>query len=306
MPQTTNMEYPKISIVTACYNMQDTIETTILSVISQKYPNLEYIIVDGGSTDRTMEIVNKYAEHIATIISEPDNGMYDAINKGFRHATGVIYAWLNADDVYMPWTLRTIGKLFADHRDVNWAIGQTTFMYEERTPNKFFNFCNAYRQEDIRRGWHRWHVLGNLQQESMFWRKELWNQAGELDTSYRVAADFELWTRFAIYSELTTVALPLAAFYMTSSTLSHTEGTGKSLYLNEIDDICNKLHSGFPSFILRYWGTNPFVNRIYRLLRWSNTPLYIFSYNKQKWILKRVRRSCSNISLSLLWIESQL
>lgn len=299
------MHYPKISVVTACRNMEKTIESTILSVLSQNYPNLEYIIVDGASTDGTLDIVNRYKDKISIIISEPDNGMYDAINKGFSHATGDIFAWLNADDIYMPWAFQTVARLFAEHKEVQWAIGQTTFMYDERIPNKFFNFCNSYSRKDIRRGWHRWHVLGNLQQESMFWRRELWNSVGGLDLTWKVAADFELWIRFAEHAELVTIASPLAAFYMASNTLSHTEGVGTSLYLNEVEDICNRIKSGYPSFILKYWGDNNVINRLFRLLRWRKTPLFFYSFIKKKWVLKYVRRSCSNITLSNLYLESR-
>ena len=89
----------KISVVTVCYNMAQYIETTIKSVLSQDYPNLEYIVIDGGSTDGTQQIIEKYKDQLAYYVSEPDNGMYDAINKGFSKATGDIIAWINADDV---------------------------------------------------------------------------------------------------------------------------------------------------------------------------------------------------------------
>lgn len=292
--------------MTACRNMEKTIETTILSILSQNYPNLEYIIVDGASTDGTLDIINRYKDRISLVISEPDNGMYDAINKGFTHATGEICAWLNADDIYMPWSLHTIARLFSEHDEVQWAIGQATFMYEERIPNKFFNFCNSYSQEDIRRGWHRWHVLGNLQQESMFWRRKLWEKVGGLDTTWKVAADYELWIRFAEHAELVSVASPLAAFYMTSSTLSHTPGTGSTLYLDEVEEICRRIKSGYPSLLLKYWGGNGVFNRLYRLFRWRKTPLFFYSFTKKEWILKRIRRSCSNITLSNLYLESRL
>lgn len=113
----------KISVVTVCYNMEGTIEETILSVLNQNYPNLEYIIIDGNSTDDTMLIVNKYKDKISTIVSEPDNGMYDAIHKGFSMATGDILAWINADDSYMPWTFKYVNEVFTDLPDVDWIVG---------------------------------------------------------------------------------------------------------------------------------------------------------------------------------------
>jgi len=92
--------WPKISIVTVSFNMVDYIEDTILSVISQEYPNLEYIVIDGGSKDGTVDIIKKYEQWITYWISEPDSGMYDAINKGFKHATGEIMAYINSDDKF--------------------------------------------------------------------------------------------------------------------------------------------------------------------------------------------------------------
>lgn len=300
------MMYPKISIVTACFNMEATIEDTIRSVLSQNYPNLEYIIVDGASTDGTLDIIKKYEQNISLVISEPDNGMYDAINKGFSHATGDIYAWINADDIYMPWALKTIARLFTEHSEVQWCIGQTTFMCKERIPNKFFNFPSAYSRKNIMRGWHRKHVFGNLQQESMFWRRQLWEKAGSLDTTLKVAADFELWIRFARYAELVTVALPISAFYISQYSLSHKVGTTKSLYEEEVDSVCKNLKSKYPSFIIKYFGTNGIVNRLYRLFHWYKTPIYFFSYSSEEWRLKRVWRCASNISLSSLYLEQVL
>ena len=92
----------KITIITVCYNSAPTIETAMRSVMSQKYHDVQYIIVDGGSTDGTLHIIEKYVKHISLCISEPDGGIYDAMNKGLRYATGEIVAFLNSDDCYLP------------------------------------------------------------------------------------------------------------------------------------------------------------------------------------------------------------
>ena len=107
------MAYPKITIITACLNAARTVEATIRSVLDQNYPNLEYIIIDGVSTDGTLEIVDKYEDKITKIVSEPDKGIYDAFNKGISLATGDLIGILNADDFYAPWTMTTIQKAFA-------------------------------------------------------------------------------------------------------------------------------------------------------------------------------------------------
>src|SRR5215469_5586779 len=95
---------PKISIVTPSFNQAEFLEETIRSVLDQNYPNLEYVVVDGGSTDGSVDIIKKYAHRLAWWVSEPDDGQYAAINKGFKHSSGEIMAWINSDDKYLPWT----------------------------------------------------------------------------------------------------------------------------------------------------------------------------------------------------------
>lgn len=119
---------PKISIVTACLNSAQFIEKTIESVLNQNYPNLEYIIIDGGSTDGTIEVIEKYKLQLKYFISEKDLGHANALNKGFKVSTGEIMGFLNADDIYMPWTFETISKVFLSFADVNWITGIQSFI----------------------------------------------------------------------------------------------------------------------------------------------------------------------------------
>ncbi len=113
----------KISVITICYNAEKTIEETINSVIHQDYPELEYIIIDGGSTDGTIEIVNKYWDKIAYFVSEPDKGISDAFNKGIKASTGEIIGMINADDLYYKDALKTVGSFFEDNPDTDVTFG---------------------------------------------------------------------------------------------------------------------------------------------------------------------------------------
>ncbi|MBD0389275.1 MAG: glycosyltransferase, partial [Nostoc sp. C3-bin3] len=112
--------WPKISLVTPCLNQAQFLEATIQSVLSQNYPNIEYIIIDGGSTDGSLEIIKKYESQVHFWCSEPDGGQYDAINKGFAHSTGEIMAWLNSDDMYFSWTFKTVGSIMSELLQVEW------------------------------------------------------------------------------------------------------------------------------------------------------------------------------------------
>lgn len=125
------IKWPRISIVTPCFNMEEYLECTIQSIVSQKYPNLEYIIVDGGSTDRSVDIIKKYDGALEWWVSESDNGMYHAIQKGFSKATGEIMAWLNADDMYHSKALFSVAQIFDSFPNIEWIQGRPTLFDED-------------------------------------------------------------------------------------------------------------------------------------------------------------------------------
>jgi glycosyltransferase involved in cell wall biosynthesis len=293
------MNHLKISIITVCYNMEEYIERTIQSVLSQDYPNLEYIIVDGGSTDNTINIVNKYKNKISKIICEPDDGMYDAINKGINASTGDVLAWLNADDSYFPWTLKMISNIFAEHDDINWIAGIPAFLDEERNLTNIYTHAAAKPVKAIANGWFREGVYGYLQQEGMFWRRNLYFNSGGLDINYKYAGDFELWTRFALHSDLVTVAIPLGAFMRRSSGISI---GSREKYLKEIEKACLGKKE-YPSVLWRF--TNSLIiKHIFRLLTTRKSKLCYYSSANKKFLVKTVNRSVGSNSLSELRYES--
>jgi glycosyltransferase involved in cell wall biosynthesis len=204
--------WPKISVVTPSYNQGAFLEETILSVISQNYPNLEYIVIDGGSTDGSIDIIKKHQSKISYWCSEKDNGLYDGINKGFKIATGEILMWINSDDLLMPGSLFSIGGIFMKHSQVNWITGinisldeQSRIIGADRARNfsKFDFYTNDFY----------W-----LQQESTAWRKSLWDEAGGyVSTEISLAADLELWVRFFRTATLYPCDVMIGSFRMRAS-----------------------------------------------------------------------------------------
>ncbi|WP_204106188.1 MULTISPECIES: glycosyltransferase family 2 protein [Spirulina sp. CCY15215] len=209
---------PKISIITPSFNQVEFLEATIKSILNQEYPNLEYIIIDGGSTDGSVEIIKKYAEYLHFWCSEPDGGHYNAVNKGFENSTGEIMAWLNSDDMYYPWTLHTVGSIMSQFPQVEWLTSLYPGVWDRD------GFCikmqpiSGYSRESFLEGSHLPGVsnspsLSCIQQESSFWRSSLWRKAGnQIVNSFSLAGDFDLWTRFYLYADLFGVVSPLGGF----------------------------------------------------------------------------------------------
>lgn len=215
------MKLPKITLVTPTLNQARLLEECIRSVVWQNYPDLEYIVVDGGSTDDTIHIIKKYEDRLAWWVSEPDEGPYHAINKAFERATGEVMGWLGSDDLHLPWTLHMVGTVFAQFPQVEWISSLIPLMYysEGEGVGWYWRFDGFGRRRFFRGMYMSYRGVPAsirqpyIQQESTFWRRSLWERAGAcLNTAFRYAADFELWCRFWKHSRLVGVAFPLACF----------------------------------------------------------------------------------------------
>jgi glycosyltransferase involved in cell wall biosynthesis len=208
-------KYPKITIVTPTFNRSDYLEETILSVIRQGYPELEYIIIDGGSTDGTVEIIKKYEPYLSYWISEPDKGMYYALQKGFDKSTGDIMAWINSDDIYNAKSLFAVAQIFSDLPDLEWIVGMPT-MYNSNGICVKVSEGRRWAESRLYAGDYRW-----IQQESVFWRRILWDRVGNyLNTSLKYAGDFDLWCRFFKETSLFTVSTSFGGFRSHGNQLS--------------------------------------------------------------------------------------
>lgn len=203
---------PKISIVTAVFNGDKYLEKCLQSIANQTYANYEHIIMDGGSTDRTIEILKKYEEtYNMKWFSAKDNGMYDAIINGFDKATGEIYCWLNSDDMYMPWALESVVRVMSYYK-VEWLMGFPCY-WDDTNVCRCQYGLSSYTRFAIRQGLHDGRCLPFIQQESTFWTRELWEKAkGDQIRKYKNAGDFFLWKRFAKYSPLYLINSPLSGF----------------------------------------------------------------------------------------------
>ncbi len=178
---------PKISIVTPSYNQGRFLEETILSVLGQQYPDLEYIVIDGGSTDNSVELIKKYEPHLAHWVSESDRGQAHAINKGFKMATGEIMAWINSDDFYLPGTLAFVARRL-DMMKPELLFGNCLHFVHDQPSAHGSDVRSEHGRRDLR-------LADYIIQPSAFWTREAWLRTGLLDESLHFGFDWEWFIR---------------------------------------------------------------------------------------------------------------
>jgi len=277
----------RISVITPSFNQGQFLEQTIRSVIEQAYDDLEYIVMDGGSTDGSADIIRKYERRLAYSVSEPDEGHYHAVNKGFARATGDILCWLNSDDMFVPGALGLVNEIFTTFPDVAWITGVPAFWDARGRLIRTAERIPVYGQRYLQRGEHDPRILPGVQQESCFWRKSLWEKAGgRLNTKWTLAADFDLWTRMARHAELVTVATVLSGNRLHREKRSATQ---KDEYFRQVDEICaglpcrKYLRSPLVRWLRRQPGGHFFYRRFFRergtILCWEDDP-------RNEWVKK--------------------
>lgn len=193
-------QWPKISIVTPSYNQGQYLEETIRSVLLQGYPNLEYIIMDGGSTDNSVEIIKKYEPWLTYWVSEKDKGQSDAINKGFRIATGDIMGWINSDDLLKPGALGFVAIQLSNHDKPAWMIGASEIIDADG------NKLRVREPGDPTMGKMIFWGKNWFPQQSTFWNRKMWKAAGSLDINLYYSMDFALWV--AMFEHNTPIIVP--------------------------------------------------------------------------------------------------
>jgi glycosyltransferase involved in cell wall biosynthesis len=208
---------PRISVVTPSYNQGRFIRSTLDSILQQGYPNLEYIVVDGGSTDETLSVLQSYSHHLAYWCSEPDSGQTDALLKGFERATGEILCWVNADDLLEPESLSTVARLFAERSDRKFVWGDAKWIDEN-------NRALYVRREIPFVRWLWLYGYNYIPQPAAFWRHDLYCEVGGLDASFRVAMDTDLFARMSRHVALEHIPIVLASFRTHATQRTNLEG----------------------------------------------------------------------------------
>lgn len=208
-------ELPSITVVTPCLNASETISETLASVRAQDYPSVEHVVVDGGSTDGTVELLA--AAVGVRYVSEPDRGLSHAMNKGIAMATGDVLGWLNADDLYESGALAVVGRAFADHPEAEWATGLCRIV--DREGREIRRAVTAYKSFFLRHYSFRLYLTQNfISAPATFIRKDAYGK-DPYDERYRMSMDYDVQLRLARRSDPLIIDRPIAAFRMAEGSL---------------------------------------------------------------------------------------
>jgi len=294
---------PLISIITPTLNQGKFITQTIESVLTQDYPHVEYIVVDGGSTDETLNILKSYGDSIKWI-SEPDRGQADAINKGFTMAKGEILAWVNSDDLLTRHAIRYVMSYFAAHPEAHFIYGDALALDQDGKPYGIRAHVRQMSFDELI-------GLGDLiVQPAAFWRRTLWESVGTLDSDLRYALDYEYWMRVAKSFHMQYIPVCLAQERLHASALTF---KGSLRRVQEIERSARK-HGG-DGLPLYFRGEAAAIYTLealkaVRKRRWSDARAYLREARQTQASLRSFLRYFGVISLfgysSLVWIWLRL
>jgi glycosyltransferase involved in cell wall biosynthesis len=209
------MSGPRISIITPSFNQAEYLEQTILSVLEQGYPDLEYMVIDGGSTDGSVDIIRKYASRLAYWVCEKDRGQTHAINKGMSRATGQILAYLNSDDIYLPGTLQRVADAWSSHPEADLIHGDCRIVDRRGNPidRRRPGISNYEEALDV---WGFWWKRRNFVQPEVFWTRRIADAIGPLREELHMVMDYDYWVRILrAGGKVVPIAEELAAFRIT-------------------------------------------------------------------------------------------
>jgi GT2 family glycosyltransferase len=258
----TDPQLPSITIVTPSLNAADTLPAALESVRSQAYAGkVEHVVVDGGSTDATVEILRSAPR--VRYVSEPDRGLSDAVNKGIRLADGEIVGWLNADDVYLPGAFEAVGRAFAAAPEALWATGPCLIMDSDR--NEIRKAVTAYKNFSLRHYSYSLHLVQNFVScPSTFVRRSAFDRVGPLDERFGYSMDYDLWLRLGRVSPPVILDQTLAGFRMAPGSLSM---SGFERQFVEHSQNAREHGRGHPFAVLANRVTSRLIVLVYRLLR---------------------------------------
>lgn len=238
--------YPRITIITPSFNQAQFLEQTITSVLDQNYPNLEYIVIDGGSTDHSVDIIRKHADRLAYWVSEKDRGQTHAINKGLERATGDILAYLNSDDFYLPGTLHQVAGYFQQNADVDLLHGRCRSV-DVNGAKIGERFGSISRYSEILDLWDVWWGRRNFVQPEVFWTRRITEKIGRFREDLHYVMDYEYWLRILqAGGRVGRLDCELACFrFQPNQKSNHAERASREL-LNVVQPLLWQRHPDFP------------------------------------------------------------
>jgi glycosyltransferase involved in cell wall biosynthesis len=255
---------PRFSVVIPTLNQAETIEDTLLSLIHQNYPNLEIIVADGGSSDATASVLNRYREHLNAVLPGPDKGQSDAINKGFARASGDIFFWLNSDDYLLPGALWRVAASFQADSNLEFVVGAGDVISLD---HQFLRHIPPMAMDEA--SMLNWKNDQWVMQQCCFWTKELWQRVGGVDEQLHLLMDYDLWFRFSRITRAAMINEKLAVmrYYPETKTVKQRKKTSEELaYVYAKNGAFTSLREQVADLVFQRGEKDEYLDRIHNSL----------------------------------------